>query len=327
MLMSLPLVSLVVLNWNGASLLKECIGSLKRLDYKNVEVIVVDNASTDESLEVLASIEGVTVVRNRTNLGYAGGNNAGFAAAHGAYVATINNDISVERAWLDEPVALLEKDNSIGIISSRQMNYFDRDTIDALYSFLHHSMILFQEGFRQRFDAQAGGFSPLQVLGASGASTLYRKKMLDDLGGYDERLFAYHEESDLCMRAFLTGWKCVYVPSAVAFHQRSATFNRVRGTMFYYHTRNRLWFMYRYSPVSMIAKNLFWIVITELRIFRVVVFRERVLLSYLRGLIDGFRGMPSFAGARRSNMERLTKKKKEYMLFVKRRYIPYPPAR
>jgi GT2 family glycosyltransferase len=324
--MDSPLVSLIVLNWNGAALLKECIDSLKKLDYKNIEIIVVDNASTDESPDVLASIKGITVIRNRTNLGYAGGNNAGFAAAKGAYVATINNDITVDAAWLNEPVALLEKDKSIGIISSRQMNYFQHNTIDALYSFLHPSLILFQEAFRKRFDANVHGLAPVQVLGASGASTLYRKKMLDELGGYDERLFAYHEESDLCMRAFLSGWKCVYAPSAVAYHRRSASFNRVRGSMFYYHTRNRLWFIYKYSPVSMIVKNLFWIVFTELRIFRIVVFRERVLFSYVRGTFDGFRGMPALAAARRSNMERLKTKKKEYLLFAKLKYIPYPPG-
>jgi hypothetical protein len=320
--MSSPLVSLVVLNWNGSSLVKECIDSLKKLDYSAVEIIVVDNGSTDSSLDVLGSIDGITLISNAANLGYAGGNNAGFRVARGKYVATINNDIVVDPAWLSEPVALLETDPAIGIVGSRQMNYFARDTVDALYSFLHHSMIFFQEGFREKIDAISPVLGARQVLGASGASALYRKKMLDELGGFDESLFAYHEESDLCMRAFLSGWKCVYVPSAVVFHHRSVTFNRVKPAMFYYQTRNRLWFMYRYIPLSMFLKNLFWVIVTEMRIFRVVLFRERVFVSYGKGLLDGLKGLSALGTVRRSNMKLLKMKNSEFMLLVKKRLIP-----
>jgi GT2 family glycosyltransferase len=321
--MASPLVSLVVLNWNGASLLKECIESLKNLDYGNVEIIVVDNASTDGSAGVLAELESVRVIRNETNLGYAAGNNIGFRAARGEYLAAINNDVVLDPAWLNDSVALLEKDTSIGIISGRQMNYFERDRIDALYSFLHASQIMFQEAFRDRFIPALHDRGPLRVLGASGASTLYRRKMIEELGGLDERLYAYHEESDLCLRAFLSGWKCVHVPSAVAYHRRSATFSRVPATMFYYQTRNRVWFIYRYSPFSIILKNLFWIVVTEMRIFRIVVFRERVLLAYLRGLANGFFGMFRFANERRRNLAQLKLKRKDYLLLVEKRFIPY----
>jgi GT2 family glycosyltransferase len=312
----------VVLNWNGSSIIKECIDSLKNLDYSNVEIIVVDNGSDDGSLDVLGTIDNITVIRNPGNLGYAGGNNSGFRAAKGVYVATINNDIVVDRTWLSELVVLLEKDGRIGIAASRQMNYFQRDTIDALYSYLHPSMIFFQEAFGKRLGPKASGKEPRFVLGASGASALYRKKMLDELGGFDESLFAYHEESDLCMRAFLSGWKCVYVPSAIAYHRRSVTFGRVRPAMFYYQTRNRLWFMYKYSPLPLFLANLFWVLSTELRIIRIVIFRERVLLSYIKGFADGVKGLAKFRTVRRSNMERLKGKMKEFLLLVKQRHLP-----
>jgi GT2 family glycosyltransferase len=320
--MGSPLVSLVVLNWNGSSFVKECIDSLMKLDYSEVEIIVVDNGSTDSSLDVLGSISGITLIRNAANLGYAGGNNAGFPHAHGEFVATINNDIVVDPAWLTEPVALLEKDPAIGIVGSRQMNYFTRDTVDALYSYLHPSMVFFQEAFREKFDAISQVKGARQVLGASGASALYRKKMLDELGGFDESLFAYHEESDLCMRAFLSGWKCVYVPSAVAFHRRSVTFNRVKPAMFYYQTRNRLLFMYKYAPLTLFLRNIFWVIVTEMRIFRIVLFRERVLISYVKGLLDGLKGVPALRAVRRSNMTLLKMKDREFMLLVKQRHIP-----
>lgn len=320
--MDQPLVSLIVLNWNGESLLRECIESLKNLKYGNTEIIVVDNASTDGSLELLAGIKGITVVKNPGNIGYAAGNNTGFHIARGTYVATINNDIVVDPHWLNEPVTILENNPDVGIISSRQMNYYKRDIIDALYSYLHPSLILFQEAFRKHFEPGLSSNRAVQVLGASGASTLYRKKMLDLLHGLDESLFAYHEESDLCMRAFLSGWKCVYVPSAVSYHHRSVSFNRIRGTMFYYQTRNRLWFIYKYTPLSLFLANCFWVVFTEFRIIRIVIFRERVLASYLRGVFDGLRGLAGLSDARRWNMKRLQEKTNEYSALRKRKFIP-----
>ena len=324
--MGSPLVSCVVLNWNGSSFVKECIDSLKQLDYPNIEIIVVDNASTDNSLEILGAIENITIIRNPVNVGYAAGNNTGFRAAKGAYIATINNDIVVEPAWLDEPIALLEGNRSIGIISSRQMNYFKRDRIDALYSYLHPSLIFFQEAFRKRYNEKSFVTGPVQVLGASGAATLYRKKMLDELNGFDQTFYAYHEESDLCMRAFLAGWKCVHVPSAVAFHRRSATFSRIKPAMFYYQTRNRLWFIYKYTPITLFLGNCLWVIFTELRIIRIVLFRERVFPSYMRGMIDGFKGMAGLKKTRQSNMELMAAKKTEYALLRKLKFIPLAPG-
>jgi GT2 family glycosyltransferase len=320
--MSNPLVSLVVLNWNGESLLRECIESLQGLNYSPVEIIVVDNASTDGSIALLESIKGISIVKNSVNLGYAGGINAGIRAATGVYVAALNNDIIFDPFWLGELVSILESDSSIGIISGRQMNYYHRETIDALYSYLHPSLIFFQEGFGKRWNAAARGATPARVFGVSGASTVYRKKMFDELGGLDETLFAYHEESDLCMKSFLSGWKCVYVPAASAYHKRSVTFNRVKNTMIYYHTRNRLWFIYKYSPLSLVMTNLFWIIFTELRIFRIALFREKVLLSYLKGLADGFKGMKLFAKKRKLNLAMLKMRRKEYERLRKKKFIP-----
>jgi GT2 family glycosyltransferase len=321
--MNYPLVSLMVLNWNGADMLEECIDSLKRLEYPGKDIIVIDNASSDSSIGILDSMEGVTVVRNPRNLGYAGGNNAGFRLAKGTYIATINNDIIVEPSWLTRLVTIIDGDETIGIISGRQMNYFDRDIVDSLYSYLHPSMIFFPEAFGRRFDRAGLPPGPLRVLGVSGASTLYRKRMIEDLCGFDETLFAYHEESDLCMRAFLSGWKCVFVPSAVVYHRRSVSFNRIKGVMFFYQTRNRLWFIYKYSPASLFIKNLFWIMFTELRILRIVIFRERVLLQYFKGLVAGIKGIPAFSAVRRSNMIRLRNKRMEYAFLRKRKAVPF----
>jgi hypothetical protein len=314
-----PLVSIVVLNWNGAPLLAECLASLKRLSYTPVEIIAVDNGSTDGSLAVCADIPGITVVSTGANLGFAAGMNAGFRVAHGGYVAALNNDITVEPDWLNDAIDIMERDPAVGIVSCRQMNYFDRDVIDSLYCYLHTSLIFFQEGFRRRYTAPA---APARVLGVSGASTIYRKRLLDEMKGFDETFGSYHEESDLCMKAFLAGWKCVYMPTSVVYHRRSESFNRTKEKMFYYQTRNRLWFIYKYSPLRLVLANLGWILFTELRILRVVVFRERVFFSYCKGLADGFAGMPRLRTARGENMRRLAKRFGEYSELRKKRAVP-----
>jgi GT2 family glycosyltransferase len=318
-----PLVSLIVLNWNGASLIEECIESLKRLDYKNTEIIVVDNASDDGSLSVLRRTDGIRLIANEKNLGYAAGSNAGFAAARGKYVALVNNDVVVEPSWLGEAVACLESDESAGMVSCRQMNYFERNRIDALYTYLHPSLVFYQEAFGRKFTDRRSYSVPSRVFGVSGASAVYRKKMLDEMRGFDESYGSYHEESDLCMRAFLRGWNCVYVPTAVAFHRRSASFNRVRGKGFYYLTRNRLWFIYKYTPLRLLLSNLFWVLFTELRTLRVVAIKERVFGSYVKGLYDGFRTMSGYTDMRKQNLALLESRKKEYTLLRKRKWVPY----
>jgi hypothetical protein len=317
-----PLVSLVVLNWNGAPIIGECIASLKRLVYSPVEIIVVDNGSTDGSLPLLQGIPGISIVKNAANMGFAAGMNAGFRAARGAYVAALNNDITVAETWLNEAIDMMEHDTAIGIVSSRQMNYFDRDTIDSLYCYLHPSLIFFQEGFRDRYTPGTARAVPARVLGVSGASALYRKQVLSEMQGFDERLGSYHEESDLCMKAFLAGWKCVYVPSAVVYHRRSASFGTIKDTMFYLQTRNRLWFIHRYSPLSLVIANIGWILFTELRILRVVIFRERVLFSYCKGLAHGFAGMRGQREARRESMRKLALRSDQYRALRKQKAIP-----
>lgn len=317
-----PLVSLVVLTYNRASLAVECVASLKKLRYAPVEILVVDNGSTDDSVRQLKEIEGISVISTGANLGFAAGMNAGFRAAAGRYVAALNNDVTVSERWLDEAIDIMENDPAIGIVSCRQMSYYDPRLIDSLYSYLHPSLIFFQEGFHGRW-AEGNETSQCgRVLGVSGASTIYRKNLLDDMHGFDESFGSYHEESDLCMRAFLAGWKCVYVPTAVVFHRRSESFGRIPGTMFYFQTRNRLWFIYKYSPLWLVVANLGWILFTELRILRIMVFRERVFLTYCRGLFDGFLGMRRLRAARRENMRSLAKKLAEYNMLRKKRIIP-----
>lgn len=300
--MSTPRVSVVILNWNGEAFLHECLRSVLETDYSHVEVILVDNASEDRSLDIAQEYSDVKILANDANIGYAAGNNVGFQHATGKYVVTLNNDVIVDPKWLASAVDCLERDESVGIVSCRQMQARSRDRIDALYSLVTPNLVLGQVGHGEFFDSRKPEHAqPGCVVGAGGASAVYRATLLDTVGGFDERFFAYHEESDLCMRALQRGWKCVYAPEAVVYHYGSASFGRHSKTFCYLHERNRFWFMYKNYTSNFILKHLASLLWFEVRRSRAMVFKHRRGVSYARALIDGLMGLRTFAEERRAN--------------------------
>lgn len=317
------LVSILILNWNGESILDECITSILKSEYQNYEIVVVDNNSSDRSLEVLSKYPGLKVISNRENLGFAGGNNIGFRHCEGRYIVTLNNDIIVEPNWLTEPVRILESDNAIGIIGCRQMSYFNREVIDSLYLVPTAFLLLDRMGKGKIFHDGEEKFTTLgYTIGASGASVIYRKTLLNQLGGFDERFFAYHEESDLHLRAFASGWKCLYVPSSVVYHKGSYSFSKAKKTFFYLHERNRIWYVYKNFPASFIFKNLPVIIYRELRTFVNVAIRRGLLGTYLRARIDAFKELKQFKDERKKNVKTFLLRKHIFCTLRREKIIP-----
>lgn len=322
-----PLVTLIVLNWNGKTLLEECLQSLKKTEYDNLEIIVVDNGSTDGSIEMVGKLPGVQLIANKTNLGYTGGNNAGFKAAKGKYVITVNNNIIVDPAWLKDPIKYLENDDTIGVISSRQMNYFNKNTIDHLYSYPTRILLPGRMGHGEQYQVKPLFSSAGYAFGASGASAMYRKKMLDEIGGLEESFFIYQEECDLQMRVFLNGWKCLYVPSSVVYHKESVTMNKHKSMFYYLHERNRIWYIYRNYPLGIILKNLPVILFRELRTMLNIVVLRRMPFIYLKARVNGFSGMFKFSQMRKKNIALFTEKKKYYQQLCREKLVMADPSK
>jgi hypothetical protein len=320
--MSNPLVSCIVLNWNGETLLEECLGSLLECDYTPLEIIVVDNASEDTSVNIVKKFPSVRLIRNKHNLGYAAGNNVGFRHATGKYVVTLNNDIVVSRSWLDTPVSYCESDKTIGSASCRQMNYFNRDIIDSLYAYPLQNLLFYQEGYRQRLDRHERYTHPGFVIAPNGASAVYRKEMLDTVGGFDERFYAYNEESDLAMRGFLSGWKCLYVPTAVVYHKRSVSFDKKIGELLFLGERNRLWFIYKYFPLSFILSRSGALLMREILSLGILTFKKRAPEIYFTSRYRGLRGMSQYRATRKQNCPLFLHKKEMFVRFMKQRIIP-----
>jgi hypothetical protein len=317
-----PLISIVILNWNGKELLAECLDSVLQTYYTPLEIIVVDNGSTDGSVQFLRSkYPSVQILENRHNLGYAEGNNKGIEQAKGKYVVTLNNDVIVDAAWLDKSVHYLENDEHLGIISCRQMNYYNHSLIDGLFHYPAPDLSFARIGYGETFVSGSWHSTPGYVIAPNGGSAIYRKEIFEQLGGFDISFFAYHDETDLSMWAFLNGWKCLFVPEAIVYHKDGVSFKKTGGKGYYFHTRNKFWFMVKYFPILYIIRHLPGFFLEELRIVKRFAMIEKAPFLYFQARLDGFIGVLKYFNIRKKYIQEFSRRLKEFSKFEKDKII------
>lgn len=254
------LVSIIIVNCNGKHLLTSCLNSLFANTYKNTEVIVVDNASSDGSAEFIRdNFKDVAIIEQKENLGFAKGNNVAIKLARGEYVAMLNNDAVAEKEWLSELVNAMELNRRIGICASKILFYNNHSVINSSGICVEKiSGFTWDRGFG---DKESDKYrEKCMVFGACAAAALYRKDMLGQIGLFDEDFFAYHEDVDLAWRAQLYGWKCMYVPTAIVYHHFSATAGTNSPLKEYFSSRNRIWLIIKNYPSPQIYKYSFFII-------------------------------------------------------------------
>jgi len=234
-------IAVIVPNWNGAERLPPCIRSLAAQDYADIEVIVVENGSTDDSRSVLGELVSqvapvrVTVLLNDVNLGFAGGVNRGIRHALDFgfdAIGMFNNDAVADRRWLSALAAELDSRPDTSIVTGRLL-MADGLTVDSTGDFYSVWGVAFPRDRDQPAEpAQPSGY----VFGASGGASLFRSDLFRDIGLLDEDFFAYFEDVDLSFRAQLAGHRVFYTQDAVAFHDQGSTSRNMSGfstTQFY----------------------------------------------------------------------------------------------
>lgn len=229
-----PLVSVCILNYNGEIFIERCIASVLRTSYPRYEIILVDNASSDNSLKVikdtLQSVNDVdiTVITLSTNIGYAGGHNTSAKIAKGKYLAFLNVDTEVEPDWLSS-VDLMDCDPSIAAVQPLIMDYEDRTRIQNMGMNLTRfgTLQILGKGMHYH-DLTECGAMIYEIFSALGASFIVRKEQFDALGGFDEEMFMYFEESDLCWRLWLEGYKVMFFHNTIL---NDKVFHRAYGTI------------------------------------------------------------------------------------------------
>ena len=246
--MTPPLVSAIVVNWNGGPLLPAAIDSLLAQDWSPLEVIVVDNASTDGSADEAARRFGdrISVIRNARNEGFARGNNIGFAAAKGEWVFLLNPDAICDAHTISALMEFVAGKADVAqlacrVVQTEQPNYFDSTGL-----LLYPDGVCRSRGWQEK---DLGQYERAEeVLAAHGCACALRKAMLDEVGGFDEDFFCYLEDLDLGMRSRLAGWKSWYVPSAVVRHAKSASAGNHSVFKAFHVERNRLYCLWKWMP-------------------------------------------------------------------------------
>jgi GT2 family glycosyltransferase len=231
-------VFIVIPNWNGKDTLPACLDSLLAQTQK-ARILVVENGSTDGSLDFLHSnYPQIDLVVNTRNLGFAGGVNSGIKRATelGAkYVALFNNDAVADKNWLKELIQALDNHTEAGSATCKLLSA-DKKHIDSTGDFYTTWGLPYPRGRGEpasdKYDTET------EVFGASGGASLYRVKMLQEIGLFDEDFFAYYEDVDLSFRAQLAGWKVIYVPEAEAYHQQGVTSGKIKGFTTYQTFKN-----------------------------------------------------------------------------------------
>lgn len=289
-------VSVVIPNWNGVELLPVCLDSLRRQRLDDVEVIVVDNGSTDGSLRLLErEYADVRLLALGENRGFAGACNAGIRAAEGEIVVLLNNDTEAAPDWLAEVVAAFDRHPEAGMVASKMLLFDRRDTFHTAGDYYRVDGV---PGNRGVWERDKGQYDREEyVFGACGGSAAYRRTMLEDIGLLDETFFYSCEDVDLAWRAQLAGWRCVYDPKAVVYHKLSATGGG--ATASFYDGRNAIYVLIKDYPSDLwreywrtILRRQLAIAAEALRAWRGQAARAR-LRGQLAGLVTGpFRMLP-----------------------------------
>lgn len=237
---SSPLISFVVLNWNGLEDTKECIKSIEAIQYKNIELIIVDNGSEDGSKEFFASLPNIIFVDLPKNTGFTGGHIAGRKVAKGEFIALVNNDLVLDPSWIVECLRVFETYPNAAVVGGKAFKWNNEnskfDTKNDFYSF-------------QEVDPETGhtrtlltGEEVCLVDSISGAALLIKQSSLEDVGYLDNDFFAYYEETDLIARLLRAGKEAYYCPTAHTWHKIAASSSDDGSFYLYMMHRNRFFY-------------------------------------------------------------------------------------
>ena len=291
-------VSVIVVTWNGLAHLERCLPRVldQRLEPGDaLELIVVDNASSDGSPEFLRALAAqdrrVRLLRNERNLGFAGPNNQGVQASRAAFVATLYNDAPPEPGWLAALLDVARGDAAAGSVASRMVFAHAPHVVQSAGISIDRAAIAWDRHVGRPVDECDGAVT--EVFGASAGAALYRRDMLDQLGGFDERFFLYLEDVDLAWRARLAGWRALHAPQAVVRHAHSASAKEGSPFKNWHLGRNKVWTTVKCYPGAGLRRYLPAVLAYDLASLPYTMATKRDL-SPLTGRLAALRGMGPF---------------------------------
>jgi GT2 family glycosyltransferase len=287
-------VSVVIVNYEGVDLLGPCLESVLCQTHPFDEIIVVDNASSDSTRHLLErQFPGVHLIASRENLGYAEGCNRGIRASSGEMIAVLNNDVVLDACWLEN---LLHYNRDPWSFWASLVTFnSDRGKVDSAGD----GMAVVGAAFKIGHGKEAGNYStPSEVFGPCAAAALYRRSLLEATRGFDPDFFLVHEDSDLNFRARLLGFRCLFVPQAVAFHRVNSTIGTSSHNYVYYGHRNSEYVFWKNFPLRLLLSYLPERILFDVASFLFFVYRRRGA-SFLQAKLDFIRSLPAILRKRR----------------------------
>lgn len=243
-----PLTYIIILNFNSYEETLRCIESVKKIEYDNYKVIVVDNNSTDESVSVLReSTEDFLLLENGDNLGYAKGNNVGieYGLNQGAdYICVLNNDVEVKKDFLKIIIDYMIENENVGICGPCICDFEERQKVQSMGANINLYTGLAQANKKNRPYAALTS-DPVNVDYLGGACFVARRKVFEKIGLIPELYFLFFEETEFCLHAERAGYRLVCLKDSVVYHKQSATISKYKGLSYYFLNRNRIIFMRR----------------------------------------------------------------------------------
>lgn len=300
------LVSIIIVNWNGRHLLQECLEAIFSQSYSNYEIVLVDNSSKDDSVTFIQEYYPfIKIIALSSNTGFTGGNIAGLQYVSGDAIVLLNNDAVLTERSLEFMVKGLCSRPDIGSCSARIV-IAGTGLIDSV-----------GDTFTTAFSGtKMGEFEPMEhfensrfVPGACAAAVMYRREMLDQIGFLDDDFFFNHEDTDLNLRAWLAGWKCLYVPEAIVYHKVNASVGFMSDFGVYHFARNTVWVWVKNLPIGFMVRSLPQRVMYELSSFVYFCLVKGKWRPFLRGKYDALRGI-----------RKMWRKRKDLLPLIRLRY-------
>lgn len=287
-----PSVYIIILNWNTPSDTIECLNSLDKVDYDNFKVIVIDNGSTDDSVERISSAHpDIILIKNQENLGFTEGNNIGirFALEKGAdYVFILNNDTTVNRDVLKELVYAAENEDSVGILAPKTYYYDEPDIINSCGTDVNWFKLRPNLGDCGKKDN--GQFESILERGLFPGSALFlTRAAMEGIGFFDKSFFIFHEDTDLCLRSKSKGYRNLLVPKAVIYHKTQRSMRKYSFLVSYYSIRNFLCVAKRYAGFKNRVFVFFGLVLFIFKNTFVVIFESKNRKEDAKGFFVGIK--------------------------------------
>lgn len=303
-----PLVSIVLVTWNSAQHLPRCLACLAGQSFSDFEVVIVDNGSSDNSLEKLEEKYPTlqfSIKKLDTNQGFAVANNLAAQLARGKWLALLNTDAFPEPTWLEELLKAAADQPEFNFFASRQLQANAPDLLDGIGDVYHISGLAWRRGYNQ--PALQAGLSSCEVFSTCAAAALYLREKFIEVGGFDTDYFSYFEDVDLSFRLRLAGGRCLYVSTAVVYHLGSASTGKASDFSAYYGQRNLVWTYFKDMPLA-----LFWLYLPLHILMNIFLFLVKDQKSVvLRAKVDAIRGLPAILKKRKQVQQLRTVKIRE----------------